>query len=578
PPAFFPLQRVGFSPQLKVHSPLANPNYDPHVPTSSGLPLSIIGGMTLGVTGVVSVPDSKTNSKKWKVHRVVVDFVTDLSHGLQTWKNDAEIATQQINRGGKLREVDGMSVLPPGTYILPLSMKIPASEKLPPSFSCSHFRITYTMSLALWSRASDSVSGQPLHCKVFTVPFDILPSTLPSGPPKLPSGNSVNHIHRKRSIATLTAQIYGSSAGLATSTATHVVVPSLTSSSFSPASHASIPVTLSIIDRPIVPTDLYLRISLIRSIYVRDSKTDWISEAAESLLTEEGLLEKHLKEEKEICSRWGYIPYRLRPHANPLEECEVLIRDLSVPLISEGEISWGHGYSTSLELEPSVPPQIDYNPVTGSSWFSPAFRRKLPSEKEYGRHLHVSVRFAIAIEIGFAKAQDSDCPSGENEAGGVLFDVLEQVQKRAGEEFVIPKPHTFTKASVPKFSRKTGANLTNPFPNINQLQQQQQQSFSKNSSRSSTLGPLGTPIKFPGKIRTLRCPIVIGSVAEPNLSSSGGEHEEELRRRRREEEEAEDMRRAIEAVEPTLVGDGETWICAPPDYLNSLNRPPAYLY
>jgi hypothetical protein len=115
-------------------------------------------------------------------------------------------------------------------------------------------------------------------------------------------------VNRKRSIAAVTAQMHGpqaTAAAIAASTATHIVIPSLPSSSFSPASQASIPVTLSIIDRPIVPTDLYIRISLIRSIYARDSKTDWLTEATEHLLPEEVLLEKHLKEEKEVCSRWG---------------------------------------------------------------------------------------------------------------------------------------------------------------------------------------------------------------------------------------------------------------------------------
>lgn len=118
PPAFFPQQRVGFSPRLKVRS-------------SKGLPLSLIGGMTLGVTGCVSVPlldrstgrqvvDPTTGEPRWKSKRVHVDFVTDLTPGLEIWKADAEAAA---GRGAR-------EVLPMGTYVLPLSMRIPASEKL----------------------------------------------------------------------------------------------------------------------------------------------------------------------------------------------------------------------------------------------------------------------------------------------------------------------------------------------------------------------------------------------------------------------------------------------------------------
>ncbi|KAI9629702.1 hypothetical protein KEM48_012766 [Puccinia striiformis f. sp. tritici PST-130] len=467
PPAFFPLQRVGFSPQLKVHSR--------HLPQAADRK-----------TGR-QARDSRTNAKKWKTQRVVVDFVTDLSHGLETWKADAEFATQ-ASSGVSLNQLDGHAVLPPGTYILPLSMKIPASDRLPPSFRSDHFRITYTMSLAVWSKATDPLTGQPIHCKVFTVPFDILPSTLPTGPPKLPrlvwedrsfNGSNpwngmwegfkrvIGHpgangmpptVNRKRSIAAVTAQMHGpqaTAAAIAASTATHIVIPSLPSSSFSPSSQASIPVTLSIIDRPIVPTDLYIRISLIRSIYARDSKSDWLTEATEYLLPEEVLLEKHLKEEKEICSRWGYVPYHLRPNANPLEECEVLIRDLSIPLLNDGELGWAHGYSTSLELDPSEAPLIDHHPVSGSSWFSPAFRRRPPVEKEYGRHLHVSTRFSIAIEIGFARVPE------HAQATGVLHDTLQQVKMAVGDDFVIPAPHTFTKASSPRHTA-SGVSITNP--------------------------------------------------------------------------------------------------------------------
>ncbi|POW08978.1 hypothetical protein PSTT_07112, partial [Puccinia striiformis] len=619
PPAFFPLQRVGFSPQLKVHSR--------HLPQAAGFPLSLIGGMTLGVTGVVGVPvldrktgrqarDSRTNAKKWKTQRVVVDFVTDLSHGLETWKADAEFATQ-------------------------------ASSGVPPSFRSDHFRITYTMSLAVWSKATDPLTGQPIHCKVFTVPFDILPSTLPTGPPKLPrlvwedrsfNGSNpwngmwegfkrvIGHpgangmpptVNRKRSIAAVTAQMHGpqaTAAAIAASTATHIVIPSLPSSSFSPSSQASIPVTLSIIDRPIVPTDLYIRISLIRSIYARDSKSDWLTEATEYLLPEEVLLEKHLKEEKEICSRWGYVPYHLRPNANPLEECEVLIRDLSIPLLNDGELGWAHGYSTSLELDPSEAPLIDHHPVSGSSWFSPAFRRRPPVEKEYGRHLHVSTRFSIAIEIGFARVPE------HAQATGVLHDTLQQVKMAVGDDFVIPAPHTIS----PRHTA-SGVSITNPFPastsssNAQPSGHRHQSSLPINLPSTSTSGPVPrvlssrlsghyrsgsgsmtvAPPAFPGKIRTLRCPIVIGSVAEPNLSCfllpeadrrsngsrmGGGEgsstdpSEPESDEDRRRREEAEDMRRAVEAAEPSLVGDGEAWICAPPDYDQSLKGPPAYLF
>lgn len=288
-----------------------------------------------------------------------------------------------------------------------------------------------------------------------------------------------------------------------------------------------------------------------------------------------------------------------------------MIRDLAIPLLTEGELGWSHGYSTTLDLEPSPAPAIDHHPVSGSSWFSPSFRRRPPVEKEYGRHLHASIRFSIAIEVGFARV-----PEGSTD--GVLGATLQEIRSVLGDEFQIPAPHTFTRASAPKLSSTTGRSLTNPFPAERPGGHRYHQSLPANlnpvastsastsatmlpsSSTSSTtststryLGSLAQPLRapgFPGKIRTLRCPIVIGSVAEPTLACLVSPEAErrlaadparalqppsEDAQRRAEEED--DMRRAIEAAEPSLGGDGDAWLCAPPDYCTSLRGPPAYV-
>ena len=80
------------------------------------MPFDMLGGMQLGVTGVVEALDGRG---KVIANRMVADFCTDLASGLKIWKRDADQARD-----------DGDEMLPAGTYRLPLSMKIPNSERL----------------------------------------------------------------------------------------------------------------------------------------------------------------------------------------------------------------------------------------------------------------------------------------------------------------------------------------------------------------------------------------------------------------------------------------------------------------
>ena len=111
PPAFFPSQRISFSPRLRVTAP-------------GGLAYSALGGMHLGVTGMCETLDPAGNVKS---KRMIADFCTDLSSGINIWKRDGKAArgTDDAERDDQDEES-----LPQGTYVLPLTMKIPNSERL----------------------------------------------------------------------------------------------------------------------------------------------------------------------------------------------------------------------------------------------------------------------------------------------------------------------------------------------------------------------------------------------------------------------------------------------------------------
>ncbi|GAA5952666.1 hypothetical protein JCM10213_005219 [Rhodosporidiobolus nylandii] len=542
PPAFFPSQRISFSPRLRITS-------------QGGLAYSSLGGMHLGVTGMCETLDDHGNVKS---KRMIADFCIDLSSGLRIWKRDAENARKAAaQRLGRVDlEDDGEVKLPPGTYVLPLSMKVPNSDRLPPSFECPQFRISYTMSIALFSAAKNS-NGTPRRLKVFSIPFHVLPSTLPAPAPELPV---LTHDHKKGMFASL-MKTFAFSSPRPNEMGYHVVYPSLPTSHFSPGAHASIPISLRIVDRPLEPTDLYIRLALVRKTYVRESSTSSLTAAIEDEwglgpgvsmaalgYPEEVIVEPWCKEEEEIVSRWGWVPYSSRPGADPNEKAEVVIKDIALPLCGPDGQGWTHGYSSSLDLEPTTTPSATHGEC---SWFSPAFRSRPPVAKEYGKHIHVSSRFFLSIEVGFASP--------------TLRETLQHLHEES-PDLPLPRPNSFTPPSGPSTSVYSGHSTSNPFfvPS----------SRARRNSPSATT-PAGQ-LPFPGKLRELFIPVTIGSVAEPGLACLNGAHSESESAARRAEREAREER-GEETTGQHGEGPEGAWLCAPPKYEDALRSAPAYV-
>lgn len=417
----------------------------------------------------------------------------------------------------------------------------------PPSFECSRFRIYYTMSIALFS-AAVSTNGTPRRLKVFSIPFHVLPSTLPTPPPELPV---LTHDHKQGVFASIIKNF--SFAAPKPERGYHIVYPSLPTSHYSPGSHASIPVSLRIVDRPLEPTDLYIRLALVRKTYVRESTTNSMTAAIEQEwglgagsspgFPEEVIVEPYCKAEEEIVSRWGWIPYSSRPGADPYEQAEVIIRDIALPLSGLNGEGWNHGYSTGLDLDPTPMPTLLHGDC---SWFSPAFRTRPPVAKEYNKHIHLSSRFFLSLEVGFAPA---------------LQDTLAAIAE-ASPDMEIPPPNTFTSPQRPSESMHSGADLSNPFH------------LPSPRSRRSTVAPPPFSPAFPGRLRELFIPLTIGSVAEPAMSCIAAAGESVSRRAEREEREerGEDTRGEL--------GEGSdgAWLVAPPNYVDAVKSTPAYVY
>jgi hypothetical protein len=264
--------------------------------------------------------------------RLVADFCTDLSNGLKIWKRDADavVASRPSATG-----TESQGRLPPGTYVLPLSMKIPCSSKLPPSFESDHFRLRYTMSLALFASAEPGFS-HPRILKLHSIPFHILPSTLPSQPPELP--NLVYDERRSAGFLNTLGKAFSTEGEQDTTTSPSnqwIVQPFLPTSDFTP--NGLIPVSLRVLPPTSNGGDVFIRLTLLRKTYVRSSSTP-ISDGEWG----EDPLEAYCRETEEVCTRWGWV------EAVPAGG-DVMIRDITLPLGGVDGESWDWGYSTSLE-------------------------------------------------------------------------------------------------------------------------------------------------------------------------------------------------------------------------------------
>lgn len=169
----------------------------------------------------------------------------------------------------------------------------------PPSFSCKHFSISYTITVAVFSSALDPTTGKPLFLKSFSTPFDLLPSTLPSPSVNLPC---IDHQRRTRPSPFSAAfwdelKIWAVSPtdGRDASSGDNdrpmlAVIPSLPAgTSFSPSAGASIPLSLEIWSQPHLerPVKVYVRVALVRTLHLHDGTREVKTESAEAVDTAE---------------------------------------------------------------------------------------------------------------------------------------------------------------------------------------------------------------------------------------------------------------------------------------------------
>ncbi|KAL1407032.1 hypothetical protein Q8F55_006445 [Vanrija albida] len=259
PPAFYPRQPI---PTLLTLE-LARNSSLPHA-LAPQLSMSMVGTLRLG-----AAPP-----------QTIIYVSVSLEQGLALWARDAG--------------AHDAAAMPGGTYTLPISVQVPATPRLPPSFAVpgAHFAVSYALEVAL-SVASGTGRVVLAHA---ARAFEMLPETLPS-----PAVAEVPHA------------LWVPGPGGADR---WELTPSLPTSTYSPTS--AIPLRLRVLPPGGGPRAVLLRLGLVRN------------EASDG---EAGCERRAV----DVSARWGWV-------------CPAQATTVTAALPIMTGATWDHGFSTVLNV------------------------------------------------------------------------------------------------------------------------------------------------------------------------------------------------------------------------------------
>lgn len=430
PPAFYPGQAI---PVLLTFC----------LDRYSSLPHRLNPSLTISLIGTLHLPNGAP--------RTIICVSVSLAEGLQLWARDARHAyAARLTRDHSL---DPATCLPGGTYSLPLTVQVPSSPRLPPSFAVpgAKFAVTYTLAASL--DCDDPLrTGRRINLAEANGPFEMMPETLPMRTPR--------YNETSFSVRTLVPQ--------RRSTAPRwTIEPSLPTTTYSPSSRIPITLRLTPPQGSVESYQVLLRIALVRREYSSLSDSPVRDPTGQAGLVSE----------VDVVSTMAWFE---------INRLGVNIHT-SLPIMTSE--SWPHGFSTMLNVTPA-----EADPETGPIIVSSTF--------------HLASTFAFLA-----------CGEGQP----ALTDLISEG---------LPPQGVFTPPTA-----------------------------------GSTLDMISLKRHFPGTVRTLPLPVVIGSVSEPHSamqihrwsdvhfdSSSGQE------------------------VGRVITGEGvsceDGWIQAPPSYCEALDTAP----
>lgn len=162
PPAFYPGQAI---PTVLTF------NLNRH----SSLPHSLNPALSMSLVGTLHLPQAPS--------RTIICVSVSLAEGLELWARDALQAYS--TNPPKDHRIDPRQCLPGGTYSLPLTVQVPSTPKLPPTFAIqsSLFAVTYALTVSL--TCDDPIRpGYRVTLAEAARPFEMMPETLPTRAPR----------------------------------------------------------------------------------------------------------------------------------------------------------------------------------------------------------------------------------------------------------------------------------------------------------------------------------------------------------------------------------------------------------
>ena len=274
----------------------------------------------MSLVGTLHLPEGPT--------RTIICVSVSLAEGLELWARDAQEAyAHRLDHCA----VDPTVALPGGTYSLPLTVQVPSTPRLPPSFQISgaSFAVTYALTVTL-------ACDDPLRpgCRVNLAeaarPFEMMPETLPTRRPRYTETSfSVRTTLVRRPVTS----------------PRWTVEPSLPTTAYSPTSKIPISLRLS------PPTDtndtfhVLVRVALIRREHFTTKETP------RDITGQAGLVK-----EVDVVSTMAWFETKR-------ESIDV---DTVLPIMAEKV--WHHGFSTVLNVGPATP-QTTADSLSVSSTF-----------------------------------------------------------------------------------------------------------------------------------------------------------------------------------------------------------------
>ncbi|WWC68184.1 uncharacterized protein I206_102107 [Kwoniella pini CBS 10737] len=406
----------------------------------SSLPHFLNPTLSMSMIGTLHLPGSAP--------RTIICVSVSLSEGLALWARDAQQTYMTNPPRHRECSIDPSYGLPGGTYSLPLTVQIPATPRLPPSFSVrsSSFAVTYALTVTL--SCDDPAlpnTGTRLVLTDMAKPFEMMPETLPTRAPRyIPQSFSVKtDLPIQSTFATLNPN--HPLPVLSRQNAKWTIHPHIPTTTYSPTS--TIPFSISLSPPSIAElqnqldlpegyqlsqptTQILIRIALVRREHCSLSIIEPLDSQGNGLVTEE-----------ELNSRWGWI--------ESSSQDKIKLRNIVLPLMPKEVRTWNSGMSTMLNVGPSIHDQEQG--VGVSSTF----------------HLNVTLAF-LSLTQGSPSLMDY-LPAGFND--------------KTIEDIIIPKCGEFSEPSSPN---------QEGYFNISKFKK-----------------------CFPGTVKTLPLPIVVGSVSEP---------------------------------------------------------------